>query len=69
MALCVHPEFEYCKIRDVKSGKVYILLKDRLAQLYPVIESKKWKPENAGTLYEILEVFPGRQLEGLAVSH
>lgn len=43
MALCVHPEFEYCKIRDVKTGKLYILMKDRLPQLYPIMESKKFK--------------------------
>lgn len=43
MALCVHPDFEYCKIRDVKTGKVYILLKERLVQLYPIMESKKFK--------------------------
>ncbi|KAJ1973714.1 isoleucine--tRNA ligase [Dimargaris xerosporica] len=34
LALCVHPEFEYVKIKDEESGDTYILMEKRLEILY-----------------------------------
>ncbi|KAJ1969386.1 isoleucine--tRNA ligase, partial [Dispira parvispora] len=55
LALCVHPEFEYIKIRDGESGEIYVLLEKRLDILYK--NPKKAK-------FEILEKFPGRHMLG-----
>lgn len=55
LLLCVNPELEYVKIKDKKTGKLFILLESRLDVLY-----KKPKDE-----CEILEKFPGKKLEGL----
>mmetsp|Transcript_4791 Transcript_4791/g.5537 ORF Transcript_4791/g.5537 Transcript_4791/m.5537 type:complete len:1169 (+) Transcript_4791:89-3595(+) len=64
LALCVHPEFEYVKILDKKTEKLYILAKSRLSQLYPAMSKKKWKPEKAKELYEVQETFIGKDLVG-----
>uniref|UniRef100_A0A1I8H6P8 ER membrane protein complex subunit 4 n=1 Tax=Macrostomum lignano TaxID=282301 RepID=A0A1I8H6P8_9PLAT len=55
LALCVHPEMKYVRVRDAKTGSVYIMMEARLCALY--------KPEDTGA-YELLEQFPGSQLEG-----
>lgn len=34
LGLTVNPNFTYCKIKDIKTGKNYILAKSRLVQLY-----------------------------------
>lgn len=44
LALCVHPELEYVRVRDVSNGKIYIMMEMRLSALYK-------KPQE----YEILE--------------
>jgi isoleucyl-tRNA synthetase len=54
LALCVHPEKEYVKIKDVPTGNHYILMKARLVQLY----TKKQQSN-----YEILETFLGKSLK------
>jgi isoleucyl-tRNA synthetase len=41
LALCVHPAIVYCKIKDVKTGKNFILAKSRLVQLYPKVNAKE----------------------------
>jgi isoleucyl-tRNA synthetase len=64
LALCVHPEMEYVKIFDKKSDKKYYLAKSRLSQLFPVMNSKKWKPAMAADLYEIQETLVGKDLVG-----
>jgi len=64
IALCVHPTFEYITIQDKKTLKKYILAKTRLCQLYPVMNTKKWKPEKAKDLYDILETQVGKDLFG-----
>jgi isoleucyl-tRNA synthetase len=65
LALCVHPELEYIKVKDIKADKVFILAKSRLPQLFPIMNNKKkWKPELAKELYEILEVYVGKDLVG-----
>ncbi|XP_015415308.1 PREDICTED: isoleucine--tRNA ligase, cytoplasmic, partial [Myotis davidii] len=53
LALCVNPDMQYVKIKDVVRGKSFILMEARLPALY--------KLEND---YEILERFPGASLQG-----
>lgn len=64
VALCVHENLEYVKLLDKKTGQMYIVGKSRICQLYPIMNSKKWKPKMADELYEILETFPGKELVG-----
>lgn len=64
VALCVHDNLEYVKLLDKKSGQKYILGKSRICQLYPAMNSKKWKPNMADELYEILDTFTGNTLVG-----
>lgn len=64
IALCVHEKFEYVKLLDKASGNTYIIAKSRIAQLYPKMNSKKWKPKMAADLYEIKETFLGKELVG-----
>uniref|UniRef100_F7HK61 Isoleucine--tRNA ligase, cytoplasmic n=1 Tax=Callithrix jacchus TaxID=9483 RepID=F7HK61_CALJA len=53
LAVCVNPEMQYVKIKDVARGKLLILMEARLSALYK-LESD----------YEILERFPGTYLKG-----
>eukprot|EP00731_Ephydatia_muelleri_P007312 Em0003g1560a len=53
IALCVHPEFNYVKVKDNTTEKVYIMLEDRLAALFK-------QPEE----YTILERMVGASLVG-----
>ncbi|XP_033114615.1 isoleucine--tRNA ligase, cytoplasmic-like [Anneissia japonica] len=53
LALCVHPQLDYVKIKHVKDDKVYIMMEARLGALF--------KKENE---YEILERFKGSTLKG-----
>ena len=64
IALCVHPNMEYVTIVDKKSSQRYVLAKTRLCQLYPVMNTKKWKPEKAKDLYEIVKTEVGKDLVG-----
>uniref|UniRef100_A0A7S2WSX5 isoleucine--tRNA ligase n=2 Tax=Rhizochromulina marina TaxID=1034831 RepID=A0A7S2WSX5_9STRA len=64
LALCVNVEFDYVKIQDVKTERLYILLETRLVQLYPVMGGKKWKPEKNSTLFTVLEKIKGKDLVG-----
>lgn len=51
----MHPEFDYVKILDKKTGDNYILAKSRLAEIYG----------KATDGYEIKEEFKGKTLEGV----
>jgi isoleucyl-tRNA synthetase len=53
LAVCLHPDLIYVKIKEVSSGKKYILMEARVPALFP-------KPQD----YEVLEKFPGKQLKG-----
>ncbi|KAF7634836.1 hypothetical protein Mgra_00005730 [Meloidogyne graminicola] len=53
MALCVNPNLVYVVISDNKTQKEYIILKERLSELY--------KSPNA---YKIVETFKGNELAG-----
>ena len=43
LALCVHPDLDYVKIKDTKTAAQYILGYDRLVELYPSLKKKKKK--------------------------
>jgi len=66
IALCVHDKMEYVKLLDKKSGNVYIIGKNRMCQLYPIMNNKKkWKPAKmAAELYEVKETLLGKDLVG-----
>ncbi|TPX34885.1 isoleucine---tRNA ligase [Synchytrium microbalum] len=55
LALCSHPEFIYVKIKDNKTGALYILMEKRLEILY-----------KNDTMYTILEKFKGSHMKGWA---
>ncbi|KAI8371895.1 isoleucyl-tRNA synthetase [Blakeslea trispora] len=55
MAVCVHPELEYVKIRDEATGNTYVLMEKRLNILYK--DPKKAK-------FAILEKFKGADMAG-----
>eukprot|EP00903_Cladosiphon_okamuranus_P006585 g6433.t1 len=65
LALCVNKAFDYIKLRDKKSGKVYYCGAERLSQLYPVMNTKKYKPAMKAELMEELKVVKGSELVGL----
>merc|ERR550525_1106959 len=54
LALCVHPDMDYCKVKDNKTEKVYIMMEARLVELFK-------KPED----YTVLEKMKGTSLAGL----
>jgi len=54
LALCVHPDMEYCKVKDNKTEKVYIMMEARLTQLFKKEEE-----------YTVLEKMKGADLKGL----
>ena len=65
IALCVHPTMEYIQILDKKTDKRYIVAKNRLGQLFPIMNNKKkWKPKMADDLYAIEQTFVGSDLVG-----
>ncbi|KAL7746644.1 isoleucine--tRNA ligase [Sorochytrium milnesiophthora] len=45
LALCVHPKFEYVKIKDTETGACYILLEKRLDSLYKDVKKAKFTVE------------------------
>lgn len=56
LCLAVHPEMIYVKVLDTTSKRKFILMKDRLCQLFNLKNKKS---------YEILEEFPGSKLVGI----
>ncbi|KAL6854967.1 isoleucine--tRNA ligase [Amphichorda felina] len=55
LGLAVHPDFEYLKIKDEKSGKTYIILENLLSTLYK--DPKKAK-------YSVLSKIRGKEMLG-----
>lgn len=55
--ICVHPDFEYLKIHDEKSGRNYIILESCLKTLYGEKNVKKAK-------YKVLEKILGKDMLG-----
>ncbi|DBA03205.1 TPA: hypothetical protein N0F65_003925 [Lagenidium giganteum] len=60
LALCVNDNFDYVKIKDIKSGKFWIVGETRLCQVYPKMDKKGYK----GGEFEILEKMKGSDLVG-----
>ncbi|TMW55138.1 hypothetical protein Poli38472_013900 [Pythium oligandrum] len=60
LALCVNDAFDYVKVKDLKTEKIYIVAETRLCQVYPKMEKKGYK----GGEFEILEKFKGSTLVG-----
>ncbi|KAJ3038350.1 isoleucine--tRNA ligase [Rhizophlyctis rosea] len=56
LALCVHPDFDYVKIKDGETGSVWILLEKRLEVLYKDVKKAK---------FTVLEKIKGKDLVGL----
>ena len=63
LALCVNELLTYVKVRAITENKVYIVAEARLAQIFPVLKSKKFKG-NEATIFDILDSFPGAALVG-----
>jgi len=64
LAVCVNDEFTYLQIKLVSNGKQYIIGESRLSQLFPEMNSKKWKKEKAKELYTVMKTFKGKELVG-----
>ncbi|GMH86750.1 hypothetical protein TL16_g10641, partial [Triparma laevis f. inornata] len=64
LALCVHPEMEYVKVKDVKTSAIWVLAKTRLSQVYPIMNTKKFKKEQEKELFEVMESYKGADLVG-----
>ena len=47
LALCVHPEFDYVKVKDNKTGNIYIMLKERLCHVFPEPKKKGGKKKDS----------------------
>ena len=60
LGLCVHPEFQYVKVKDLKNGHHFIIAESRLSQLYPAMKKKGYK----GGEYEVVSKFVGKDLVG-----
>lgn len=56
LALAVNPELTYCKVLDEKTGNKFIMMKDRLCELF---DTKKQKG------YKIEKEFKGAELAGI----
>ncbi|KAJ8611428.1 hypothetical protein CTAYLR_009009 [Chrysophaeum taylorii] len=65
LALCVNADLEYVKVRSVADGKVYVVLEERLVQLFPILASKKFKKGREADVYErVGPKFKGAALVG-----
>jgi len=54
LALCVHPDLDYCKVKDIKNDKIYIMMEARIVELFKKEEE-----------YTIIEKMKGESLKGL----
>ncbi|GMH96916.1 hypothetical protein TrST_g6254 [Triparma strigata] len=64
LALCVHPEMEYVKIKDLATSSIWVLAKTRLSQVYPIMKTKKFKKEQEKELFETIQTYKGEELVG-----
>jgi isoleucyl-tRNA synthetase len=47
LALCVHPDYEYVKVRSAKTGEVYIVADSRLSFMPGAVSKKKKSQKGA----------------------
>ena len=59
LCLAVHKDIRYVKLKDKESGEFRIVAEKRIEFLYPVKKSEE-------APYEIVETFPGKDLQGQA---
>jgi len=70
LALNVHPDLVYAKVKDTETGRNYVLLEALIPSVYPKKKKKKKNKKKKGDEppeiepYTLLETFPGRTLEG-----
>jgi len=64
LALCVNEKITYVKVRSVAEQKIYVVAETRLAQLFPVLRSRKFRKGSEASIYEILQSFLGIELVG-----
>ena len=55
---------EYVKVKDVKTSAIWVLAKTRLSQVYPIMNTKKFKKEQEKELFEVVETYKGADLVG-----
>ena len=61
LALCVNPELEYVRFKDIKTGNIYIVGTTRLCSLYPKCnDGMKYK----GGEFEVISKCLGKELAG-----
>eukprot|EP00891_Asterochloris_glomerata_P009063 jgi/Astpho2/9063/e_gw1.00133.6.1_t len=68
LAVCVHPDFDYVKVRDPATQRVYIVAEARLAELPGAVpkaaKGKKKEAEKPQGGFEVLAKMKGRDLAG-----
>ncbi|GAX77028.1 hypothetical protein CEUSTIGMA_g4475.t1 [Chlamydomonas eustigma] len=64
VALCVHPELTYVKVRDPVKDKVYIVAESRLASLPGAIPKKKKDSDKPQGGFEVISKCQGKELVG-----
>ncbi|XP_024082697.1 isoleucine--tRNA ligase, cytoplasmic isoform X2 [Cimex lectularius] len=62
LAICVHPEFIYVKLRETKSNMHVILLKARMPDFFKQVDKNTFTRQNEE--YEIVDTFVGSKLKG-----
>jgi isoleucyl-tRNA synthetase len=66
LALCVNENFTYVKIKDkTRQNKLFIILENRLCQLFPEMNKPGFNDEEKDDLFEVIERMPGSALVGL----
>lgn len=60
LALCVNKEMTYIKMRDMKSGEIWIVAKECIGNIYPIPKRKK---KTWNVPYEVIEEMKGEELE------
>lgn len=60
LALCVNPEMKYIRLKDLKTGNIYIMAESRISQLYPKAGRKDYK----GGEFEVVSTCLGSELVG-----
>eukprot|EP00516_Mucochytrium_quahogii_P005935 CAMPEP_0203747488 /NCGR_PEP_ID=MMETSP0098-20131031/2606_1 /ASSEMBLY_ACC=CAM_ASM_000208 /TAXON_ID=96639 /ORGANISM=" , Strain NY0313808BC1" /LENGTH=1136 /DNA_ID=CAMNT_0050635915 /DNA_START=145 /DNA_END=3555 /DNA_ORIENTATION=+ len=62
LGVCVNPTFDYVQIKDIASGKQYIIANALISELYP--KMKKQKEKYKGGEFEIVKSMKGTDLKG-----
>jgi isoleucyl-tRNA synthetase len=60
LALCVHPEMEYCTVKEAESGKIFYVMKARAFGKGCLYTAK----QQAAGVAEVVATFPGKDMVG-----